>query len=138
MKTTLKQIRDCKPCQEGWAKLLSSLGKTKADDEEICLLKILDSNGLDDALWCLRSVKGSDREKRLYAVWCAFQVRHLMTDERSLNALTVSEKYAEGLVMEDELKAARAAAWAAAWDAALPYMSQPTRPGHKDDQAGTL
>ena len=127
MKTTLNKIREHSPCASCWEKLLSYLGKTKADDEEISVLTILDSNGLDDAIWCLRAVEGYDREIRLYAVWCARQVRHLMKDQRSLDALDVAERYANGKATHDELNAAWDAAWAAedaawsaraAWDAA--------------------
>jgi hypothetical protein len=126
MKTTLNAIRKHGPCEDGWKKLLTHLGKTKADDEPLSIVTILDSNGLDDALWCLRAVEGCDREIRLYAVWCARQVQHLMTDPRSLAALDVTERYAQGMAMDDELAAARAAAraaagaaaWAAAWAAA--------------------
>jgi hypothetical protein len=127
MKTTLNQIREQSPCAEGWSKLLAHLGKTKADDEPLAILTILEANGLDDAIWCLRAVKGHDKEIRLYAVWCARQVQHLMKDPRSLAALDVAEAYAHGKVTVDELRAARSAAddaardaaWAAARDAAL-------------------
>ena len=112
--TTLKEIREHSPCTEGWSKLLESLGKTKADDEPISLLTILESNGLDDALWCVRAFKGHDREFRLFSVWAARQVQHLMTDPRSLNALDVAEQFANGLCDN----AAGDAAWVAAWDAA--------------------
>lgn len=117
MKTTLNKIREHQPCADGWEKLLKYLGKTKADDEPLSLLTILDSNGLDDAIWCLRAVEGYDREIRLYAVWCARQVQHLLTDKRSLDAIDVAERYANGQATEDELDAAADAAWAA-WDAA--------------------
>ena len=91
-------------------KLLTYLGKTEADDEEISILTILDSNGLQDAIWCLRAVEGYDREIRLYAVWCARQVQHLMADQRSLDALDVAERYANGEATDAELAAARDAA----------------------------
>ena len=118
MITTLNQIRTFDPCKSGWRKLLAHLGKTQADDEALNIAAILDSNGLDDALWCLRAVKGRDREIRLSAVWCARQVQHLMTDARSIAALDVAERFANGDATQVELKAARAAARAAAWDAA--------------------
>ena len=120
MKTTLNKIREKSPCTNGWKKLLAHLGKTQADDEPLSLITILDSNGLADALWCLRAVEGYDREIRLYTVWCARQVQHLMTDKRSLDALDVAERYANGLPTEYELDiardAARDAAGAAQWD----------------------
>jgi hypothetical protein len=124
--TTLNAIRAHDPCVEGWGKLLAHLGKTGPDDEPVTLATILDSNGLDDALWALRCVTGHDGAIRHYAVWCARQVQHLMTDPRSLAALDVAERYADGLATDEELSAAwdaawaaaRTAAWAAAWDAA--------------------
>ena len=118
MKTTLNQIREKYPCVEGWKKLLAHLGKTAADDEPLAILTILEANGLDDALWCLRAVEGHDKEIRLYAVWCARQVQNLMKDPRSVAALDVAEAYAHGNATKDEMAAAGDAAWAAAWDAA--------------------
>jgi hypothetical protein len=105
--TTLSAIRKHSPCEDGWKKLLSRLGKTRADDEPLLLTKILDSNGLDDALWCLCAVNGYEREIRLYAVWCARQVQHLMTDPRSIAALDVAERFARGEATKAKLEAAR-------------------------------
>ena len=119
--TSLNRIREHGPCANGWAKLLRHLGKTQADDEPLALGTILDSNGLDDALWCLRAVDGHQREMRLYAVWCARQVQHLITDPHSLAALDVAERHADGQATDEELDAASAeasaASWAAQWDA---------------------
>ena len=126
MKTTLNKIRACSPCHEGWTKLLRNLGKTKADDEPLAITTVLDSNGFDDALWCLRAVDGHQREMRLYAVDCARSVQHLMTDAHSIAAIDVAERHADGLATDAELAAAwhaawdtaRGAAWGAAWGAA--------------------
>jgi len=118
MKTTLNQIRALGPCHDGWTKLLRNLGKTKADDAPLAITTILDSNGLDDALWCLRAVEGHQREMRLYAVDCARSVQHLMTAARSIAAIDVAERHADGLATDAELAAAWAAAWAVARDAA--------------------
>ena len=109
--TTLNAIRAHDPCAQGWTKLLAHLGKTKADDEPLSLLTILDSNGLDDALWCMRAMPEHSRHWRLYAVWCARQVQHLMTDPRSVAALDVAERHATGAATDAEL--------CAAWDASL-------------------
>ena len=114
MKTTLNQIRAHSPCKDGWSKLLAHLGKTAVDDEPLSIVTILDNNGLDDALWCLRAVKGCDREKRLLAVRFAREVQHLMTDPRSVAALDVAERFANGEATEDELHAANTAATYAA------------------------
>ena len=112
--TTLNRIREHSPCAEGWAKLLKHLGKTQADDEPLRFATILESNGLDDALWCCRVEPQYAKEWRLFAVWCARQVQHLMTDPRSLAALDVAERYANGHATAAELDAAWAAAWGAA------------------------
>jgi len=77
MKTTLNKIRSHYPCADGWEKLLNSLGKTKADDEPLDLLVILVSNGLDDALWCLRAVEGHDDRIRQLACDFALEVADL-------------------------------------------------------------
>ena len=111
MQTTLNAIRLHSPCSSGWNKLLKTLNKTKADDEPVDFRTILESNGLDDAIWCLRTL--DCKEVRLFAVFCARQVQHLLTDERSLNAIDVAEKFAYGEATEDELRKAYVAADAA-------------------------
>jgi hypothetical protein len=138
MMTTLNAIRAHRPCADGWAKLLCHLGKTQADDEPLAITTILDSNGLHDALWCLRAVTGHDREIRLLAVWCARQVKHLMTDPRSIAALDVAERFANGEATHDELDAARAAAGAAAEDAAWAAAGAAARAAAGDAQATRL
>ena len=142
---TLKALRANHACISGYNKLVCALTGQKFDEERetyiryrheepISIEYILDSNGLDDALWSLRAVPDVDRDCRHYAVWCARQVQHLMTDPRSIAALDVAERHADGLATDDELVSARAAvraavrdaaravardaAWDAAWDAA--------------------
>lgn len=123
MKTTLNQIRKHSPCTHGWTKLLKNLRKTKGDDEPLAITTILDNNGLDDAIWCLRAVDGHLREIRLFAVDCARSVQHLMTDARNITALDVAERHANGLATDQELATARNAAEATteatAWSAAM-------------------
>jgi hypothetical protein len=110
MKTTLNKTRAHNPCREGWEKLLRGLNKTQPDDEVLWIDQILDCNGLNDALWCLRAVEGFDREIRLFAVWCARRVQHLMADARSVAALDVAERHARGEASDAELEAAAVAA----------------------------
>ena len=125
MQTTLRKIRAAGPCgmrlvdrqRVGYLKLRHHLGKGYGDDTLIDITTILDSNGVEDALWCLRAVDGHAREKRLYAVWCARQVQSQMEDQRSLTAPDVAERYANGAASNDELAAAWAAAGKAAWAA---------------------
>ena len=64
MNTTLNEIRKYGPCGmrpedgeiHGWLKLLAYLGKKKSDDEPLSFKTILDSNGIEDAVWCLRTL----------------------------------------------------------------------------------
>jgi hypothetical protein len=115
--TTLNNIRKHSPCQDGWEKLLKHLGKTQADDEPLPYSVIVESNGIDDALWCCRTEPQYSKEWRLFAVWCARQSQHLMADQRSIDALDVAERHANGLATDEELSAALDAVWDAAWDA---------------------
>jgi len=125
MKTTLNQIREHSPCAHGWETLLKHLGKTKADDEPLTIVTILDSNGLDDALWCLRAVEGHDIGKRRFTVFCAKQVEHLMPDQRSRDAIAVAERWCDGQATDEELASAAYAARAAyaAADTAAAYAA---------------
>jgi hypothetical protein len=136
--TTLNRIKACNPCDEGWQEGLRASGKTEPDDELISYEAILDAVGLEKALWCCQAEKQHSSLWRRYAIWCARQVQHLMADERSIAALDVAERHANGEATDKELdaawaawaagaaaRAARAAAraagdaaWAAAWDAA--------------------
>lgn len=126
--TTLNKIRDAEPCEEGWQKLLKHLIKKKADNKPLPLSVILESNGLNDTLWALRSVPEYNNLWRKYAVWCARQVQHLITDQRSLDAMDVAWRHSEGEATAGELaaawNAARAAAWDAAWAAQTEKFSQ--------------
>lgn len=112
MYTTLNAIREHHPCEDLWETLLKYLGKTSADDEPLSLLTILESNELDDTLWCFRAVDGFEKEKLLLGIGFAKEVEHLMPDE-SKKALDVFDRYANGLATEEEFDAARAVADAA-------------------------
>ena len=116
--TTLNKIISKGPCEGGWHELLRSLNKTCADDEPIPLAYILRSNGIEDAIWALRTVDGRDKEIRLFAVRCARQVQHLMSDPRSIQALDVAEMFATGQTTNRERAKARLLALAAIQDAA--------------------
>ena len=61
----------------------------------------------------------SDKDMRLFAVWCAREALKLIPepDERIVNACDVAEKFANGEATEEELNSACAAAEAAAWAA---------------------
>ncbi len=115
--TTLNRIRECAPCQKGWEKLLKSLSKTKADDEVLPFSVILESNGLEDALWCCRVEPQYASEWRLFAVWCARRVQHLVLDYDPdiPGTLEVAERYAHGKASDQELFHARKNAFSFLW-----------------------
>ena len=126
--TTLNRIRAASPCNGGWVKLLNHLGKTKADDETLGLLVVLDSNGLDDAIWVLSYAIPDDRLARHFQAWCAEQVLHIFEAERPSDTRVRGQidmlrnddaTEMERAVARDAARdAARAAARDAAWDAA--------------------
>jgi hypothetical protein len=126
--TTLAIIRQHDPCTDGWKKLLKHVGKDYPENGHIDFATILESNGLDDALWALRAVlpeqeKDRDRLARLFACDCAEAVLHIYDkdypdDNRPREAVRVARAFAEGKATGDELAAAMDAARAAARDAA--------------------
>ena len=127
--TTLNEIRAHAPCKDGWEKLLAHLGKTKADDEPLALLTVLESNGLDDALWCLRAAS-LDRLSRHFQAWCAEKVLHHFEAERP-GDMRVRDQIA--MLRNDEATdLARAAARAAARDAARDAASAAARAAARD------
>jgi hypothetical protein len=62
----------------------------------------------------LRSGVLTTKELRLFAIWSARQVQHLMPDKRSIKALDVAELHANGKATDDELAAAADGAYEAA------------------------
>lgn len=121
---TLEALRKKGACYSGYNKVVRALqGKpfTAQDnvrnsylaythDEPISLLSILESNGLNDALWALQCVPESEKDVRLFAVACARKVQHLMTNNLSIAALDVAEKFAYGAATVEELATARVGA----------------------------
>ena len=126
MYTTINQIRACGPCGldprklplTGYQLLVSRLGADFDPDAPVAISYILESNGLDDALWCLQSVKGHDRDIRLLAVDFARSVEHLSDDQCVKHCNDITERFANGLATAKELAAAAARAAAAAGEAA--------------------
>ena len=121
--TTLAAIRAHSPCQSGWTRLLGHLGKTKADDEPLALSVVLESNGVADALWCLRACDGAemfakrfalDAAKHVYPIWHAKYPKNA----RVKNCIAMTGMYLRGKATKEELIKAREAAAAAA-DSAL-------------------
>jgi len=122
METTLNKIKAHNPCKESWVKFLKHKEKTEADDEPVKLTEILEVMGIKDAIWCLKTLEGRDREIRLFACDCAESVLHLYekeypNDSRVRDCIEAARKYAIGEIDIGVLRDAWTAASAAAWDA---------------------
>jgi len=137
--TTMKDIRAAGPCEDGWEKLLKHMNKThteaKHDDTEFSLAVVLESNGLEDALWVLDNVIQNRRICTLFAADCAESVLHIFeaerpNDDRPRKAIAVArnpnatsgDMDAAGAAAGDAARATMAA-WAAAGDAARATMA---------------
>ena len=101
--TTLSAIRTHSPSKEFWTRLLKNLGKTDADGEPLDILTILDRMSIDEALWCLRACDGIDRETRLFIAWSMRQTVHLFPCHRTLDAIDLIERYANGEATDEDL-----------------------------------
>ncbi len=119
-------IRKLHPCYDPSA-------VTESETEELPIREWVEKyrdkvKSKQDIFWLLcRNNFLSDKDLRLFAVWCAREALKLIAnpDVRSVEACNVAERYANGEATQEELSAAGAAAWAAAgaardaaWDAA--------------------
>ena len=110
-------IRSFNPCYDPSTKGIP-------DDETLTVLEWVEKyRGVvpaSDILWLLlRNEFLSDKQLRLFSVWCAREALKLVEnpDQRSIDACDVAERYANGLASKEELAAAAKtseAAWAAA------------------------
>jgi len=120
---TFSELRKNGACPSGYRKLAKYKGGILKFGKRnpFPLLDILDSNGLDDALWSLRACEPAeerDRIDRLFACDCAEHVlvnfeRVFPSDNRPRHAIEVSRRFASGQATLKELSAA----WAASKDA---------------------
>ncbi|WP_105879354.1 hypothetical protein [Pectobacterium versatile] len=171
---SLKEILDAGACKDGFLRVLHARGKitieqrdeliedgdidgtdelpeeilSLADDEQFPAASVVTAEHIQDAIWALRVRPECKNLWRKYAVWCARRVQYLMKDERSIAALDVAWRHAEGLATDEEWDAARAAAWdaaraaardaaraaarAAAWDAAWDAARDAARAAARD------
>ena len=126
--TTFKRLRKAGACTERYKFLRHALKGIK-DNEPINLLTILETNGLDDALWALcATAQNCERVARLMAADFAEMVlprclKCYPNDDRPRLAIQAARDFANGLITADQLSAAESAAESAArsaaWSAAL-------------------
>jgi len=114
---------------------VASLGDGWADDAPIALVRILETNGLYDALWALVACEPKserDRIARLFACDCAERALPIFekerpNDSRPREAIRLARLFAHGEAAQEQLAAERDAARAAAWDAASAAASAAAR-----------
>jgi Imm-5 like putative immunity protein len=128
--TTLALLHAAGACTARYRHLCAALGgaATYGKDTPISLTRILDTNGLDDALWALCAVPEHeiplrDRLAPVFACDCAERVlpifeRERPGDARPRHAIAVARRFAAGQATNKERAAALAAAGAAARAAA--------------------
>jgi hypothetical protein len=125
--TTLALLRQHNACKDRYTHLRKALGNGYGD-KPIAIVKILETNGLDDAIWALRAVPEKQAAERalLSRTFACRSVREtpladgrrvwdLLEDERSRAAVVAAEDFVAGKISAKDL----AAAWAAALAAAL-------------------
>ena len=100
--TTLELLKQHRACESGYRKLKKSLGAAWPKDKPINLLQVLESNGVQDMLWCLRATE-QDCLKQRYLICAdmAESVLHLFTakypnDNRPRLAIDAARKVASG------------------------------------------
>jgi hypothetical protein len=122
LNTTFSKCHEAGACPEGYRKLAKALGGVDkyGKDTPIPLSKIVESNGLLDAIWTLRcTLEPSENIQIEFACRCAEHVLHFYEDKypddkRPREAIEAARAYAEGRGSAAEAaEAAEAAAWAA-------------------------
>ncbi len=108
MKLTLNQIRSYNPCESSWEILLNSLDKTQADDSTVTLMYILNTLGIEDAIWCLCCFDYLD-----YCLFLADIAENVLPifeekykSQAPKKAIEAIRLYKEGLISKDDLAAA--------------------------------
>jgi hypothetical protein len=120
--TTLRLCKEKHACTSGYKKLKKSLGRDHKSTDLIPLTHVIESNGLQDAIWSFRATTAPCREFITeYALWCAEQVldiyeKRYPSDNRVRECLEGIVKYQNGEISRDDLLTLRraGAAYAAA------------------------
>ena len=122
MKLTLNDIKSKLPCADAYKKLLKSFNKTSADDTEVSIQHLLNSNGINYTLWVIyKCIPDRKMDKRNMCADLAESVLHIFeehcwNDTRPRQAIEVCRKEN---ATEKEIDAAMNTAMDATWDARL-------------------
>ena len=116
MKTTLGKLKEFNACTDRYKHLCECLkqnGKAIKDDTVVSILEILNTNGVEDAFWALRTQKYEDYCLVLADI--AESVLHIFenkypNDHRPRLAVQAIRDYKAGKISKEELKSAAAAA----------------------------
>jgi hypothetical protein len=132
--TTFQNIRKHRPCESGYRKLAKALGgiKSYGDATPIPILNIIETTGIDDALWCFRTVEDKAAARLVevgFLIWLLADpeegvIRFVQGDARTRQREAI-EGVIKLLIRDGKWDAARAsardaaeaAAGAAAWSA---------------------
>ena len=130
---TIEDLRKFSPCYDPTKYLPENWQGTVID-----ILNVTDCP-TEDRLWVvLRKEFMTDKQLRLFAVWCARQALAIPGNESEVcsNTCDVAERYANGEATKEEfaaaLDAARDAALDAAWDAAWDAARDAARAAARD------
>ena len=109
MKTTIEEILKFNPCQSGIDEFTKKYGRTSG---EVFFAEILESNGIQDAIWCLRVFPDYDINVMEFKYLCARRVEHYDKSGVAKECLDVLELYLDGKASKKELANAANAAYA--------------------------
>ena len=125
--TTFQNIRKHRPCESGYRKLAKALGgiKSYGDATPIPILKIIETNGIDDALWCFRTVEDKAAARLVevgFLIWLLADpeegvIRFVQGDARTRQREAI-EGVIKLLIREKTGWAVAPNEWDAAWAAA--------------------
>lgn len=83
-------------------KLTRALGRTPDVSEEIAVLTILETNGIEDAIWCMRAADDTGELAARFACKTAMEVHHRMSPVAQ-TGFAVASAYLKGQATREDL-----------------------------------
>ena len=137
--TTLNTCKENDACEDGYKNLLKHVELSYPKNKPISLLTVLESNGLDDALWALQNASIGDNKifSMKFGVWCAEQCyqyweKEYPYDDRVKKCIDATYRFIKNEISQEELAAARVAARDAARVAARDAAGAAARAAARD------